>query len=170
MPNYVSLEDDWEHIDNGNDNDNDNNNNNNNNNFKDLAGDWQPEVIEDDPDFTFTLSDLEKDWIKDFSNQIQDLEALLDKDVIITTKNYINKKITISFKHDHTFIIEMQKKPDESETLENNVYVKDNDIPIYTENISDINSEVIGNFWMSFLEYGLKPYLITNKKKVISYV
>ena len=76
MPNYVSLEDDWEHIDNGNDNDNDNNNNNNNNNFKDLAGDWQPEVIEDDPDFTFTLSDLEKDWIKDFSNQIQDSRLL----------------------------------------------------------------------------------------------
>ena len=128
---------------------------NNGNKMRELFGDWTPDELSNE----LSLDNLEKEWINEFSNQIDDLESLLDNDTKIITKNYINKKVTLVHGESGTFTIEMLRKLEGSDLLENNIYVRGNDIPIYTENVNDTLGEVLGNFWMSFLEYGLVQYL-----------
>ena len=137
------------------------------NNFSDLFGDWKPDSNQNQihqgnnktlPDLKKTYSNLERDWVADFNNQIRDLENLMDENMTLVTKNYLDRKVTIACKNIGTFVVEMLKRHEGEDTLENNVYVKDQDIPIYTENITDRKSEIIGNFWLSFVEHGLPQY------------
>ena len=144
--------------------------------FTDLFGEWSPDVQNNDnsPEnienvLNRSLTILEKDWVDDFSNQIQDFECLLDKESNIITKNYIHRKVTLVYNETETFIIEMLRKcelldgedggDDCKLELENNVYIKGNDIPIYTENVNDSSSKILGNFWISFMEHGLPQYI-----------
>ena len=124
-------------------------------NFQSLFGKWKPNMAKDNINNEVSLSELEKQWIQNFSNQVFDLENLLDEATKIITKQFLKKQVTLIYKG-NTFIIEMLKKYKESEQLENNIYLKGNKIPIYTENITDEKSEVLGNFWISFMEHGFK--------------
>ena len=144
--------------------------------FTALFGEWRPDVQNSDnsPEnienvLNRSLTELEKAWVDDFSNQIHDFENILDKESNVITKNYINRKVTLVYNKKETFIIEMLRKCEltdgedysdiDAETLENNVYSKGNDIPIYTENVNDNSSKILGNFWISFMDHGLPQYI-----------
>ncbi len=141
--------------------------------FTNLFGDWKPSnetslsavpPLPPETQLNASLTELEKIWVNDFSNQIHDLENLLDKETRILTKNYLQRKITLIHHDDHTFVIEMLREreevdDEETEIKENNIYLQGEEIPIYTENVTDKSSEILGNFWISFLEHGLPQYL-----------
>ena len=144
--------------------------------FTDLFGEWSQDVQNNDNSteniesvLNRSLTILERDWVDDFSNQIQDFEDLLGRESAIITKNYIHRKVTLVYNETETFIIEMLRKCELTDgeeaggdcnvDLENNVYIKGNDIPIYTENVNDSSSKILGNFWISFMEHGLHQYI-----------
>lgn len=125
-----------------------------------------------------------KVWLDNYENQINDLKLLLDKDTTIIRKNnrlLLNYKDKIIFRIEHLKAIKKEENEGEEDLLElntqyeNNVYIEslgddftssslilDSDvssIPVYTEKADSEESRVLGNFWISFTEYGL-PHIL----------
>ena len=44
---------------------------------------------------------------------------------------------------------------------EHNIYLKGNEYPVYTETVQHAEGHILGNFWASFVEYGL-PHVISS--------